>query len=66
LRFGLDLDVGKLPFLTSNPFDTLHLNFELGFPIRTKFEIDTGAPRLGLRALGFDRLDLDLLGFLRT
>ncbi|MGQ0801402.1 MAG: hypothetical protein ACT4NL_14995 [Pseudomarimonas sp.] len=65
MRFGLDLDVGKLPLLNSSAFDTLHLNFELGFPILDKFTIEVDNPRLGLRAIGFDRLNLDLLGFLR-
>ena len=71
IRLGLQLNLGKLPFLTQNPFEDLVFDFELAMP----FELDgDGEPnylkldlprcRLALRALGFNKLNLKLMRFL--
>lgn len=65
IRLGIQLNLGKLPFLSDNPFEELIFDFELAIPYRNGFtDVDFGNSRFGLRALGFNKLDLKLMRFL--
>ena len=70
MRLGLQLNLGKLPFLSQNPFEDLMFDFELALPFSKTggdidfTSIDLTQIRLYLRALGFNKLNLKLMRFL--
>ncbi|OBP13197.1 hypothetical protein A5320_19280 [Rheinheimera sp. SA_1] len=70
MRLGLQLNLGKLPLLSENPFKELIFDFELALPFEENggsldfTKIDWSKCRLYLRALGFNKLNLKLMRFL--
>lgn len=70
MRLGLQLNLGKLPFLSQNPFKDLIFDFELALPFEGEgaslnfTKIDWPNCRLYIRALGFNKLNLKLMRFL--
>jgi hypothetical protein len=65
LRFGIQLNLGKMPFLSQNPFEELIFDFEIAIPYDEDFlNIHLSNARFGLRALGFSKLNLKLMRFL--
>lgn len=66
IRLGMNLNLGKMPMLSSSGCDSLTFGFDLGLPYKDGdfFNIDIGKPRFGVRALGFNKLDIKFMRFL--
>ncbi len=64
-RFDLRLELMKLPELAAKAIDRLILDFTIGFGLRDgQFRFSEIDMHIGLGAVGFDRLRLDLMRFL--
>ena len=71
MRLGLELNLGKLPLLSSDSLKDLIFDFELSLPFGKDrngdtdyLSIDIENCRLSVQALGFDKLNLKLMRFL--
>jgi hypothetical protein len=65
-RLGLNIQMGKLPLLSTNPFEELIIDIEWSLPFKNSsfFKLDFSNARFGIRALGFEKLNLKLMRFL--
>lgn len=63
-RFRLGFEMSRLPLLNAKPFESLNFDFELGIPLSGACKFDISKLRVHVGAVGFNKLELDLVRFL--
>lgn len=63
-RFRLGFEMSRLPLLNAKPFEGINFDFEIGIPLKSPFDFDLDKMRVHFSAIGFNKLNLDLMRFL--
>lgn len=67
LRIGININLGELPLLCASAFEELNIDIEWSIPFNSAdeyFNLNISDSRFGLRALGFEKLNIQLMRFL--